>query len=382
MEKFNGKIFNPQVFEKYLKTLESTKENALIKSAVFKPVSKYASKLSEQAGGNYTIEPIKGRIGGEAQNYDGKTDIKSNSRKTFYQGKIAIGRDNAWGEDDFTNEITSTNFMPEANEVKEYWDEQHQGLALSILKGIFNMTGSNGFVEKHTYEISGNLDADGCNKASQKAMGDKKAKLTTLFTHSVPATNLEGLNLINFLKYTDKDGIERDLTIGTYNGKLVIVDDDMPVLNGYDSATESTTGALKVVTTGATDGQILLSDVKKGDFYPANVAANDYVIVGTKYISYLMSNGYFEFEKVPVKVPSEIDRDAKSKGGHTDLISRERVVIVPDGISFTKKSMATLSPTNAELENGTNWELCNDDGETKEYINDKLVPLARIISRG
>ena len=51
-------------------------------------------------------------------------------------------------------------------------------------------------------------------------------------------------------------------------------------------------------------------------------------------------------------------------------------------ISFTKKSMATLSPTNAELEDGQNWEVVNDDGETKEYVNTKLVPVVRILSRG
>ena len=284
MEKFNGKIFNPQVFEKYQKTLPSTKENALILSSVFKNVNKYGAKLSEQAGGNYIVEPIKGRIGGDAQNYDGETDIQSNSRKTFYQGKVAIGRDNAWGEDDFTTEITGANFMAEAGEVKEYWDEEKQKIALSILKGIFAITGSDDFVTKHTYEAKGELQATDCNKASQKALGDKKSKLGVMFMHSVVSTNLEGLQLLNFLKYTDKDGIERDLTLATYNGKLVIVDDDMPVESGFYAATAQDEGAVKVVASDATAGQINLADAKKGDFYPEGVKANDYVVAGERYI--------------------------------------------------------------------------------------------------
>lgn len=47
--------------------------------------------------------------------------------------------------------------------------------------------------------------------------------------HSVVSTNLENLNLLQALKYTDKDGVTRDLTLYTWNGKLVVVDDGMPV---------------------------------------------------------------------------------------------------------------------------------------------------------
>jgi hypothetical protein len=44
--------------------------------------------------------------------------------------------------------------------------------------------------------------------------------------------------------------------------------------------------------------------------------------------------------------------------------------------------MATLSPTNAELEDGTNWELVNSGGVNKEYIDLKAIPIAQIISLG
>lgn len=381
MDKFRGKIFNNEVFEKYLKTLPSTQKNALINSAIFTSVNKYKSRMSEQAGGYFVVEPIKGRIGGDELNYDGETDITSTSRDTFYQTKICYGRAKAWGEDDFPSEITGTNFMAEASEVKEYWDEKTQATVLSILKGIFAMTGSNDFASKHTYEIDGNLTADGCNRAAQKALGDAKSDLGVMFVHSAVSTNLEGLNLIEFMKYTDKSGITRDLTIGTYNGKLLIVDDGMPVQNGYDAATESTAGALKVVASGATTGQINLADVKKADFYPATVAANDYVTAGTKYISYMFKNGFFEKEDLGVVTPSELYRDAKSKGGHTDLISRIRKMIVPTYISY--KDTTKKSPMNADFEKGANWELANNkETGSVVYVDDKLIPVVRVISRG
>ena len=88
--KFRDKIFNENVFEKYLRTLPSTKENSLIKNGLFTVVNKYKSKMSEQAGGYFVTEPIKGRIGGTPVNYDGNTDINTNERKTFFQTKCIV----------------------------------------------------------------------------------------------------------------------------------------------------------------------------------------------------------------------------------------------------------------------------------------------------
>ncbi len=384
--KFRDKIFNENVFEKYLRTLPSTKENALIKNGLFTVVNKYKSKMSEQAGGYFVTEPIKGRIGGTPVNYDGKTDISDGSeRPTYLQTKICYGRAQSWGEYDFATEVTGENFMAEAQEVQEYWDEERQKTVLSILKGIFSMTGGvNGkFVDKHTYEIEDELQADDMNRASQKALGDKKQKLDTMFTHSAVSTNLEGLNLIQFLKYTDKDGIQRDLTIGTYNGKLVIVDDDMPTAEGYVESTQHVPGALKVVASDPQDGEILLTDVQAASFYPSTVAAGSYVISATKYTTYAFKKGFFEYENLGVVTPVETVRDAKKNGGRTEMISRIREMIVPTLISY--KDTTKISPENADFEKGANWELVNDANSTtsqRKYVDDKLIPVVRIISLG
>ena len=388
MEKYRGKIFNEEVFEKYTKTLPSTKENSLIKNGLFTNVNKYKSKMTDQTGGYAIEEPIKGRLGGTPTNYDGSTDIqKGTERTTFIQRKIAYGRAKAWGEYDFSTEVTGTNFKAEAQEVKDYWDEQRQATVLSILKGIFGMTGGadGNFVSKHTYDISeeatSTLGADALNRAAQKALGDKKGQFDIIFMHSAVSTNLEGLNLINFLKYTDADGIERDLTIGTFNGKLVVVDDEVQELNGYEEATSATTGALKVVSSGATTGQINLADVKASDYYPEDVAANDYVIASNKYVSYAFKKGFFEYEDLGVEKPVELVRNAYEKGGFTDMVTRIREIIVPTLISY--KGTGAVSPTNANLATGSNWELVNDqDAVSKTYVDDKLIPIVRIISRG
>ena len=385
MAKFDSKTWNPDVFEKYMQKVPNTKENSLVKNGLLNAKPNMTARLRDEVGGNYFTEPIKGLLDGEVLNYDGVVDLTATSRDTFEQGKIIIGRMKGWTEKDFSFELTGEDFMPIAEEVKEYYDEVDQADILAILKGIFNMTDSgNGFVDAHTTEAEESIGATTMNSALQKASGDKKKLFKIAFMHSAVATNLENLNLLEYLKYTDSQGITRDLSIGTYNGKLVVVDDEMPVLNGYDAAESTTEGALEVVSSGASTGEINLADVKKGDFYPASVAAGDYVVAGTKYTTYVLGDKFFDYDNVGVKVPNEMSRDPKTNGGIDTLYTRQRKLFVPKWISFTKNQMASNSPTRAELEDGRNWEVVNNGkaGANKAYVNHKMIPVARIISRG
>ena len=387
MAKFDSKTWNPNVFEKYMRKLPNTKENALIKNGLLDSKPNMTARLRDEVGGNYFTEPIKGLLDGQVLNYDGVQDVTFTSRDTFEQGKIIIGRMKGWEEKDFSTELTGIDWMAGiAGEVKEYYEGVDQADILAILNGIFATTdsGSAAIIANHTTEINDDLGATAMNSALQRACGDKKKQFKIAFMHSYIATNLENLNLLEFLKYTDENGITRDLSIATYNGKLVVVDDDMPVLEGYDEATSATAGALKVVSGTASEGQISLTAVQASDFYPVDVAANDYVVAGTKYVSYVMAEKFFEYDNVGVKVPNEMVRDAITDGGVDRLVTRQRKLFAPKYFSFTKSQMSTNSPTTAELADGRNWEVVNN-GKTstdKKYVNGKLIPVARIISRG
>ena len=166
--------------------------------------------------------------------------------------------------------------------------------------------------------------------------------------HSAVATNLENLNLMEYLKYTDANGIQRDLCLASLNGKLVLIDDSMPVE--------------QVAATGSGDTAV-----------PAH----------NKYTTYVLGDGAIEYTNCGVEVPYEMDRDPKTNGGQTTLYARQRKIFAPYGINFTKKNMVSLSPTDAELQNGANWELVNtNEASGKEYINHKAIPIARVISKG
>lgn len=346
-QKFDSKSFNPEAFGSYVDTLPQPNKNELVKSRVIVANAEIKNLLSSQTGSYYTTRPIYGRIGGDALNYDGQTDITATNMDTYEQSIVAIGRAKAWTEKDFSFEITAgVDFMSEvAKQVASYWDDIDTGLIMSILKGIFAMTGEKNleFVNGHTFDITDEVDneigATTLNSAVQKASGDKRAKFTMAFMHSAVATNLENQNLLEFLKYTDANGVQRPLPLATWNGRLVIVDDGMPVEVTEDS---------------------------------------------TKYTTYVFGDGAIDFADLGAKVPYEMGRDAAKNGGEDTLYSRRRMCYAPYGISYTKKSQATLSPTNAELEKGENWTLVHNgksDSELKT-INHKDIAIARIISLG
>ncbi len=346
MAKFNSKTFNPQAFAAYTERIPQLKKNELIKSRALKGNSAIRGAFSSQTGTGYAVVPMYGLLGGEVLNYDGNTDIEATTTNTYERGVVVVGRAQAWLESDFAEDITGgADFMDNvAAQVSEYFDGVDQTTILSILEGIFNMTGAENeaFVDSHTYDITsegdGMIEPASLNKAVQKACGDNKNKFTLAIMHSAVATNLENLNLLEYLKYTDVNGISRDLTLATWNGRAVLIDDSMPVATDEDGT--------------------------------------------STYTTYLLGAGAFDYENIGAENAYEMYRNPVVGGGQDVLFVRTRKCFAPYGISYTKKSQATLSPTDAELKNGANWELVNDGAEEKQYIDHKAVPIARIISKG
>ena len=306
--------------------------------------------LPDQKGGNFITTLIKARLSGKTVNYDGKTDITAEERGNYSMGRIVVGRAQAWVEKDFVSDISGDDYSAAAGEVAEFWDDVDQDTLLSILKGVFSMNSGEGkkFVESHTYDVT--KEADGyfgpttLNNGMQKALGDKKANFSLVIMHSVVATHLENLQLLEYMKYTDANGIERNLSLATLNGRLVLIDDTMPV----EEIAESSDGA--------------------GDGY-------------TAYTTYVLGNGAIEFTDCGVKVPSEMNRNPGKNGGETTLYTRQRKVFSPYGISW--KNTGIVSPTNEQLESGANWEIAQNNSTSKtDHYPIKAINIARIITRG
>lgn len=388
--KFDSKSFNAEAFGYMAGHVPNLKMNEIRKSRALAGDPDIRNIFQSQNGTGYARLAMRGLLDGDAVNYDGKTDIAATTTKTFEQGIVVVGRAKAWVEKDFSYDITGkVDFMANvAQQVAEYKDGLDEDTILATLQGVFAMTGTKNaeFVNNHTTEVDGNMTATTLNSATQKACGANKKKFTLVFCHSAVATNLENLNLLEHLKYTDKDGVQRSLDLAQWNGKLVVIDDNLPAESGYFKADSAQPGALKVLASGSpTSGQILLANVKKAAFYPAGIAAEDYVVEGNRYTTFVLGNGSIKYEDVGVKVPYEMSRDPKHNGGEDTLYMRQRKVFAPFGISYEKANQATNSPTDAELKNGANWALVHS-GEASEgdrtHINHKAIPIAKIISRG
>ncbi|MDR1754117.1 MAG: phage coat protein [Eubacterium sp.] len=353
MAMFDSKIFNPEAFGKYVEKIPNANQNALAKSKAVStnPPAKIA--LGWQSGGVYATVPYFGRIDGStSQNNDGGTNIVSTNTSSFKQGFVVASRMDAWTERSFSSNITAgIDFMDNvASQISEYKNQVMQSMLLAMLKGIFGQstTGNSAkenaarqFIEKHTYNITeledGMVNAVTLNKAIQRAGGDNKNSFKLVIMHSEVATNLENLNLLEYMKYTDKKGITQDLGIATWNGRTVLIDDHMPteedIINGEESMTFTT---------------------------------------------YVLGENSIILDNIGDQVPYEMSRDPKTNGGQDTLYVRDRYLIGASGLSFADP-LGKVSVTNEDLENGNNWSIITD-GNT--YLPHKSIAIARIISRG
>jgi hypothetical protein len=379
LSEYNGKIFNPQVFDKYTEKVPNLKRNELIKNGVYDVKTKYKALCTNQDGGDYIVTPIKGLLDGEVQNYDGVVSMTPTSKKTFFQGKPIFGRMKAWQEKDFATELTGVNWISDiASEVAEYYQGVDQEDLLAILKGIFSMdttdAGNKGFVENHTYTAN-KFEASTANNAVQKGLGANKGIITLAFMHSQKATELENMQLLTYMLYNDAQGIQRQLNIGTWNGKVVIVDDEMPVETKYELTSDTEIDSSKTYYTKSGSKYNVVADPKVADIATYYEAYEEYT-------TYLLGRGAFEYENIGVKVASETRRDPETNGGIDLLYTRQRHLVSPKWISYTRANQASSSATATELADGKNWELVHDnDSSSKTYVNHKAIPIIRLITR-
>ena len=329
--KFDSKSFNPQAFGAYVNRIPNTTKTELAKSGAVGANEQARGALSNQTGALYARVPYFGRISGDtSQNNDGATNITA-----------------------------GVNFMDNvAAQIADYKMEVKQAMLLAILSGVFAMSTSTGsaiqksaakaFLDSHVYDITGKtgdeamVGAATLNAAMQQACGDNKSVFKLVIMHSAVATNLENLRLLKYMTYTDEDGIQRDLSLGTWNGRLVLVDDGMPT-------------------------EDVAEDQSK------NIPAY------TKYTTYVLGEGSIILDDIGDAVPYEMSRDPKTNGGQDTLYVRDGFICGVQGISFEKPSSITASATNDDLSAGANWSIINDG---KKAIPHKSIALAKIVSKG
>jgi hypothetical protein len=221
-----------------------------------------------------------------------------------------------------------------AARIDAYWQKQFQRRLLASAIGVYNdnvadNTGDmvvNISVTTGTPTVDNQFNANTFVDAAMTS-GDNLDTYVAIAVHSIVYGNMVKNNLIDFIP--DSEG---KLTIPTYFGKRVIMDDGMPTFG-----------------TGIT----------------------------RQYVSILFGAGAFGYGAGSPKVPEEVVRypERANGGGIEVLWSRKDWVIHPFGYKWLETTVTGpgYTPTWADLKLATNWA---------RVIERKLIPMAFIVTNG
>ncbi len=200
-----------------------------------------------------------------------------------------------------------------------YWARTDEGLIVSCLKGMFaaaSMAGNLLAIHSETVagqnantRLNGATFVDACAR-----LGDAADRLTAVAMHSATEAALRKLDLIDFLPDSEGKPMLR-----TFQGRRVVVDDNLPTRNG------------------TTDGLVYTTYLFGQGAFAKGVAPLD---------GEPLQGGHGTEGVELARVPLDSD---------TVLINRRRYILHPRGVKFTSTTVAGDSPTNAELELAANW---------------------------
>lgn len=307
-------------FDEELFYLNFQNEPNLVKDAMVKSGAMvedgYIASLIQNGGNFYTFPFYNALADGDEDNYDGQTNMTVDESTGASQSGVVFGRMKAWEAPQFVADFTTANPMASiAARIAPWYVHQTQKRIIGITDAVL---GINDMKDTHVV-TKATLDENTLSDVTQEIWGDAKDNITLAIMHSAVAQEFEDLNRANYLKYTDANGMTREVRTITVNGILCIIDDGVP------SAAGSGEGA------------------------------------ATNYTTYLFGAGALRYATAPVTLPVETWRDPVRKGGIDLIGTRRRETIHPNGFSFKKPNAMSDSPTNAQLFNKSNWELAYTD---------------------
>lgn len=243
---------------------------------------------------------------------------------------------NAWQAADLASELAmgGSAMNQVRNRVDMYWMRQWQRRIISALDGVLadNVANDSGdmvndaSIEDGNNATAANLFSRSNFTSAAFTLGDAFENTGVVAMHSVVYKRAVDNDDIDFIP----DSLGR-MTIPTYMGKRVVIDDGMTVVAGATS--------------------------------------------GFKYTTILFGAGAIGYGNGQPEVPTEIEREGLqgNGGGIETLISRKSWIVHPFGFQFTSSSVAGESPTLAEFQAAANWD---------RVVDRKNVPVAFLITNG
>ncbi len=295
-------VIQPELFTQYV--IDKTTEKSELMNA---GVIVHDPRLDELVTGGGTIitMPMWNDLDGESQVLSDGADITADKITAKKELATMLIRGKAWASHELAGALAGDDPMKAIVElVSDWWVRDEKKQIISILKGVFASTAMSDHVLDITSltgdsaVISGNAVLD-----AKQLLGDASGQLSMIYMHSAVFTLLQKQNLISYIPTA-----RGEISIPTYLGYRVIMDDSIPAESG-------------------------------------------------KYTTYLLSAGAISRGiGTPVSLtPTETDRDSLASTDY--LINRQAKVLHPRGISWVGASkIAGSTPSNTELATGTNWE--------------------------
>jgi hypothetical protein len=326
-------VIVPEIFEQNV--IERTAElPAFYQAGIVMADTQFNEKA---AGGGKTVNmPFWQDISGARQILDDSTSLTTN--------KIAASKDvaaihndaNAWSTNLMAKLLSGDDPMAAIGDlVAAYWGREDEDMLVASIQGLFKSLDAEAtdpnILKLASESKAGTTDANRLTGTTfvdaLQVLGDRSARLTAIAMHSATEAYLKKQDLIDYIP--DSEG---KASIATFQGRRVVVDDDLPT------------------RAGTTDGTVYTS-VLFGDGAFAKGSAP---LTGEPLDGGFGTEGV-EFARVA------LDSDSV-------LINRRRHILHPRGIKWLDASVAGESPTNAELALAANWDIVFEEKNVRLVI--------------
>jgi hypothetical protein len=300
----------PTKFNKYVQVL-STQKSELFQSGIITDLS---SVIDAEIEGKTVNMPFFNDLDAseEEQVLDDQSDLTVGKMTTSQDVAVKLLRGKAFGSTDLAADLSGADPIDAiANRFADWWNKRMQTALLSALAGAMGAASMAANVNDISALTGGAqyFDADSFID-SAFLLGDEQGGLTGVAVHSLTLKAMVKADLIDYIP--DSQG---KLTIPTYLGKSVIVDDGMPV---------SGAGATRIFTT------------------------------------YIFGPGAIGYGERSPKVPVEVERQALKGMGQEYIVNRRQWVMHPRGVKWLGGTQAGVTPANSELATATNWQRVYD----------------------
>lgn len=315
-------LITPEVYLQYREEMDP-ELNALHRAGIFTaPPPDVASQIN--AGGDIITAPYWDYIPNGFPQIPSDDDTVSITPKKVTGPKMRMRKHNwveAWSAMDLAG-ILATGGRKDPLEhvlssIAKYWHGAEQRALIASLTGMIadNVANDSSDMVYSVYSdiaspVAANKFSGAAFRRACLTLGDRLGDVSAIAMHSTVYGDLKDNEEIDFIQPS-----ELAPRVPTYEGSVVIVDDQMPVTTGTNS---------------------------------------------DKYTCYLFGRGSVAFQPATLDpdYAVEVYRDALkgNGGGQSTVVIRENALMHPMGMDWLEASVAGVSPTETELKNAANWD--------------------------